>query len=857
MNVSLRLRPFAPLRLVFPYLAVYLFYLAIAMLITWPLVTVLAAEFAGFPDSDAYEMGRHIWWFKHALQTGQPIFYQTTLGYPEGIDGSVLMWANPLQFFPAWLFAFAVPLPAAYNLTQLLTMALNGWAMQRLVYELTGGRQSAALLAGVVFMAAPTFQGHLAGGHGGLMVMWPTPLFLYALFRLRDSADRRWIVQGALFFFLSPGGHVLQAIYVLLPIAAVFVIACILWRERAWLARGLLAMAMGSGALVIYQIPSARATLDIPAYEEAGGFVRYSADLLAIVTPSFFHPISGNFEYTHRVLGINIIEGSSYIGIVAGLLALVAVWRLPQSRWWLALGVVAWILSLGPLIKLFDQPVLLNIGGYDTYIPLPWAAVQNLPVFTLARTPARFNFVMPLALAVMAGYGIGLFEPRRRNPEDIRLNIEESPLHVDWSESSQQLQPASSRLPEPLATGLPAGGGEIQTNRFVNAAKHWALLALAIALILFEYQSFWPFPTTPAAIPAAVTALAARGDIRVVFNLPWDNVLAAKEALFLQTGHQRPLIAGQITRRTPVSPAKLTILEQTLDPVLLDAASVDIIIVHKKYDDGAHLAFARQQLGAALYEDDWIAVFEVPESSRALQFASLVTPQDTISRQVDSYLYAPESGWVQFTGVLRGNERTVQLLLDSQPVHTWTVDGSTAFSLPVPVSEAGYHTITLSLSPPCPLNFNPALECDGVRVANLALEGFTPAAFDSPITFERGVRLAGAHISDTALAGESVSLTLWWRFDQPRGEFDVRFVHILDEDGNPATQSDSSLGQHPAGSQWVEIVDLALPADLPAGTYNVYTGWYTNPDAERFAVLSDVPGAENGLALAGTLVLLE
>jgi hypothetical protein len=121
--------------------------------------------------------------------------------------------------------------------------------------------------------------------------------------------------------------------------------------------------------------------------------------------------------------------------------------------------------------------------------------------------------------------------------------------------------------------------------------------------------------------------------------------------------------------------------------------------------------------------------------------------------------------------------------------------------------------------------------------------------------FERGVQLAGASVPDTAQAGVPIPVGLWWRFDQPRSDFDVRFIHILDTAGRPAAQSDISLGQHPAGSQWLDAVDLTLPASLPAGAYNVYTGWYTNPDAERFAVLSDIPGAENGLAFVGTLMI--
>jgi hypothetical protein len=796
-TISLRLRSFASVRSLRPaglrFMLVYLFYLAIAIVITWPLVTVLSTEFAGLPDSDAYEMGRHIWWYNHALRTGQPVFFQPLLGYPDGIEGGVLLWSDPLQFFPAWLFAFFMSVPAAFNLSALLTMALNGWAMYWLAWHLTGQKLAPALLAGVVFMAAPTFQGHLAGGHGGLMVMWPVPLYIYALYRLRDRTDKRWIALGALFFFLSPGGHILQTIYVLMPITALFALARLVRREWAWLARVLVTAALGSIVLVVYLLPVASATLTTQAYTAEGGCVRYSADLLAIVTPSFAHPVFVNLEYTHRVLGINIVEGFSYIGVVAGALAIIAVWKERAARWWLVLAVVVWILSLGPLLKVFDAPVTLSTDSYETHITLPWAALQNLPLFNLARSPARFNFVLALAVAMMVGYGAA------------RLWM--------WLDSAR----THSR-----------------------ASLQWVILLVAMVVILWEYQAFLRFPTAPSAIPEAVTALAERDDIRAVFDVPWDNLLSAKEALYLQTGHQQALIAGQMTRRTPVSPAKLWLLQSTLDPALLDEAGVDIILLHKTFDyDGSVEEFTREQLGEPFYEDERIALFEAPDTDDVPVFTTLVTPLTTIDSRAESYIYAPKPGWVRLTGEFQGDGRSVELTLDGERVQTWTVEGNVPFDVSVPLREAGYHTIVLEVEPSCPQNFNEALECRSVVLNDLELGEFTPDEFDVPVVFEHGIQLGGAY---TLQDEESVSIWLWWDFEQARSDQDVRFVHIVDESGNLIAQADNTLGIRPAESEWVETVTIALPADLSAGTYRVYTGWYTYPDTTPFPIIGDGGG---------------
>src|SRR5699024_5069533 len=130
----------------------------------------------------------------------------------------------------------------------------------------------------------------------------------------------------------------------------------------------------------------------------------------------------------------------------------------------------------------------------------------------------------------------------------------------------------------------------------------------------FEYQFFWTMPTVPAIVPEPVRALNERDDIRAVFNVPWEHLLTDKDGMYLQTGHGLPMIAGHITRRTPLNPAVGFVLQRTLDPALLDAAGVDVIFLQKEWADanGRLDALLRERLGAPIYEDERIAVFEAP-----------------------------------------------------------------------------------------------------------------------------------------------------------------------------------------------------------------------------------------------------
>jgi hypothetical protein len=731
-----------------------------------------------------------------------------------------------------------LPLPAAANLVILLTLALNGWAMWFLSHQLLAirgqpsavsesgfeppsrqGRQDnsspitlssslfPSLLAGLVFMLFPTMQGHLGAGHAGLMVQWAVPLYVYALFRLRERGGWRNILLAALFFVLSASGHSLQLIYVLLPITLMFGLWLLVRREWTVLRRAVIVGFVGVIALGIFLIPVFRATLETPAYADEGGAVRYSADLLAVVSPSFFHPLFDDLGYNRQVLGINIDEGLAYVGIIVALLGLIALVKVRASRWWLALALVAWILSLGPILKILDQPVSFTVDNYHSFVTLPFALVADLPVFNLARTPGRFNFTLALAVAGLAGYGAAYI----------------------W--------------------------GKLERIAPIRPILFVALMAL----IAFEYQTFFPLPTIPAAIPAEVQALSERDDVRAVFGIPWNNLVAAKYDLYLQTAHERPLIAGQVSRRTPVNPALLTLLETTLDPALLNQAGADIVILHKAQDDGTLRQRAEQQLGEPFYENERIALFETPETDAAPAFITLPTSLNTVETRADSYLYSSEAGWVTLTANVVADGRDLVLLRDNIPIHRWMVDGEQTITVPVLLGENAFHTLSLAVEPPCPTYIGEGQECRGVAISDLVLGTFTaqqvreyipyatpPVSFANPReetllhNFVRAIVLDDAYVQQTAQPGDTLPVWISWRFITRRTDTEVRFVHVAANlDTPPVAQVDSTLGNLAAGSAWAEQVDIALPSDLSPGEYQVYTGWYTYPDLVKFCIPQD------------------
>ncbi|MEO0565596.1 MAG: hypothetical protein AAF125_26045, partial [Chloroflexota bacterium] len=285
-----------------PYhIAAYLYFVALMLAISFPLVTVFSTAFIGDAFSDAHEYARHIWWISHALQTGAPVFDQPLLAYPDGLNGAWL-WGNPFQSFPAWLFALVMPLPAAYNLGALLHLALNGWAAYFLVWRLTYSR-AAALLAGTVFAIYPTVQGHLIASHTGLLVLWGLPLTALALYRLGHTRARpRDIALALLAFIASILGNNLLLVYGLFPIFLVFALVYLTGRNWRALRALVLIGVLGGTIALIFVGPVALEQLASPLPSE-GGDVRFSADLLAIFAPSFYNPLYTDLTYSRSILG--------------------------------------------------------------------------------------------------------------------------------------------------------------------------------------------------------------------------------------------------------------------------------------------------------------------------------------------------------------------------------------------------------------------------------------------------------------------------------------------------------------------------------------------------------------------------
>ncbi|MDQ1300378.1 MAG: hypothetical protein QG637_295, partial [Chloroflexota bacterium] len=255
-----------------------------------------------------------------------------------------------------------------------------------------------------------------------------------------------------------------------------------------------------------------------------------SADLLAFVTPHGFHPLWGGWAREQsKVFTSSISEFTVFAGyIVLALAALGVIIHLSrgltrmnagfsphprasaftrgrltgQPSFWLLVLLVFFILSLGPVLHIGGRTALLP-GGGETPLPYGWL-VRVIPFMEITRSVSRYDIMVMLALAMLAGWGLNWL----------------------WRRGNK-------------ATRKP-GDKETRWRRGVALA--------ACVGILFEFLPA-PYPLSLPDTPAWYGTLAADGRTGAVLNLPmnWDR----PGYLLYQTVHGKPLTAAYISREDP------------------------------------------------------------------------------------------------------------------------------------------------------------------------------------------------------------------------------------------------------------------------------------------------------------------
>lgn len=319
--------------------AIFVGFLIVAIIATWPLVRHLDDAFTGPPSRDTGVYVWNAWVFTHELQQGRLPFYTSSIlaGAPDAAPANLSLHnyttaANVL----AWPLIPLVGLVAAFNLVFLFNIALSGYAAWLLTREMTG-REAESLIAGAVFALSPVLIAR-GVGHFSLVAAAPLPIFALLLRRLGATGQLRY-------------GFALGAV--------------VAWATFSDAYYGVFCLLM-AGVSLLVQFISVERAVDVPVVRIVG--LRRTLNLLLVAVSSFVFAIALRGGGTVDVLGIQVRAHTLYTPMLVITVLLIARLTLAYPhRFSLRRGgepgrVVRAAVAAGAVMVLLLAPVLYALG---------------------------------------------------------------------------------------------------------------------------------------------------------------------------------------------------------------------------------------------------------------------------------------------------------------------------------------------------------------------------------------------------------------------------------------------------------------------------------------------------------------
>jgi hypothetical protein len=130
-----------------------------------------------------------------------------------------------------------------------------------------------------------------------------------------------------------------------------------------------------------------------------------------------------------------------------------------------------------------------------------------------------------------------------------------------------------------------------------------------------------------------------------------------------------------------------------------------------------------------------------------------------------------------------------------------------------------------------------------------------PQALPDEVVWQNGIALKGYALAPSkGQPGKTLTVKLYWQAGQPVGENYAVFVHLLDNAGQIKAQNDAlpRAGAYPTpwwqpGAVVEDVHALALPPDLPDGSYQVVVGLYRPEAGIRLSLSEGGDGFKVGM----------
>ena len=354
-------------------------------------------------------------WYTAVARNPDHFFFTDLIRFPEGTPLYYHSFAYPKVFAIALLAkvvgADTASLILLQNLSLLISFPLAGTGAFYLVRYLTANT-AGALLGGFLFAFNPSHVEHVMH-HAHVASIEFIPFFVLAYLLTIERKSLLFLLLTIFLYALNALSCWYYLFYIAYFIAFHTVYVAI--RDRA-LPRGwqlLAPVACLAGVIVVLSpllVPMVRAAMGSTSVYVAGGDI-YVADVFAYPAFPRFHLLAPLADGINRRLSGNEWEATVYLGFVniAVLAGLCLVARRKDA------SLLTYVLCGMAVFCVFASGDSLHVLGHGI-IPMPDAALSQLPFLRNVRTPSRAIVFVYMFLAIGIGHAAALAWRHRQRP---------------------------------------------------------------------------------------------------------------------------------------------------------------------------------------------------------------------------------------------------------------------------------------------------------------------------------------------------------------------------------------------------------------------------------------------------------
>ena len=505
---------------------------ALSCLYWWPLPWHLRTAQLEWPVIDPAFAQWIIGWGARALTHDPWHFFDANMFYPYH---HTLAWGD--NMFAITLLAIPlIPifgLLASYNLLLLATSALSAFTLYLLAREIFHNRQ-AAVVAGIIW--GFSYSRYVEYGHIQILALQWLPLAILMAEKLRLRPSKKYWAGLVIFSFLTLTTNIYVA-FMFLASIGLYVLSALVMRQLDWPA--LRRIGLGLLAALILAVPIYLPSYIVNRRDPTVHPDQFSARL------DQYSPTQPTGQLVRRGLGLpptptNVFSiGLLTLGLAA--IGLLYGWRQKRLRPYIVafatMATFAFVASFGPAI-MWHSRVLLAKN------PFFYLLFNIIPGYKVLRTPTRWNYIVVLGVAMLAGLGFTVLSQRLKKGWQLNLalimvagwiflenlpapvfthptyNISNYPVY-QWLATQPTDQPILELPNFPVPWRIDTG--QMEAKRIFLSTYHWHPRAGGgiEPYIPVDYQSSEKILSNLGADPAAM-ALVRQWHIKYIIYLPED-----------------------------------------------------------------------------------------------------------------------------------------------------------------------------------------------------------------------------------------------------------------------------------------------------------------------------------------------